>query len=245
MKEYETRKRVKAAKIIGTRNDTHGSGDVNALLLDDGGLFHVRAGWWKAKEAAIGGYLVVYQDGYASFSPAAPFEQSATLIQNAEPALSLENAKAIVDTKTAPRVTLDGIKAAIDTVDYLRHDTLTICVLTMRNSFKVVGKAAPADARNFDYQVGQRFAYDDAFKQLWPLMGFALCEQLHHIHQLRDLPNKDRLALFAQDTRRDPATDERAPTPLEAAIAANAPADPEREKATAAEANSDEPDQAA
>ena len=235
MQEYETRKRVKAAKIIGTRNNTHGSGDVNAVLLDNGEMFHVREGWWKAKEAAVGGYLVVYPDGYASYSPPEPFERSATAIKNNEPALSLENAKAIVDTKTAPRVTLDGIKAAIDAVDYLRHDTLTICVLTMRNGFKVVGKAAPADPRNFDYQVGQRFSYDDAFKQLWPLMGFALCEQLHAAPAT--VANVAALAARAAAP---------APTPLEALAAAPATAaDPEAEKATATLASADEPDQAA
>jgi hypothetical protein len=193
MKEYQTTKRVKAAKIIATRNNTHGSGDVNAVILDDGELFHVREGWWKAKEAAIGGYLVIYQDGYASYSPAEPFEKSATVIR--EPATSLEQAQAIVETKTAPRITKDTITNAIESVVYAVHfNTLTLCLLKMKNGFIVVGKAAPADARNFDAEVGKRFAYEDAFKQLWPLMGFALCDYLTEQKAIRELSNKDRLA---------------------------------------------------
>jgi hypothetical protein len=95
-----------------------------------------------------------------------------------EPAVSLPGAQAIVETKTAPRLTLDSIKAQIFSVDYLRHGTLTICVVTMKNGFNVIGKAAPADPANYDAAVGERYAYEDAVKQLWHLEGYLLCERL-------------------------------------------------------------------
>lgn len=95
-----------------------------------------------------------------------------------EPEISLSDAQAKVETKTAPRVTLDGIKTNIFEVRYLFDGTLTIAVVEMRNGFKVLGKAAPADARNFDPEVGQRYAYEDAIKQLWALEGYLLCERL-------------------------------------------------------------------
>lgn len=58
-------------------------------------------------------------------------------------------------------------------------DVLTITIITMKNGFTVIGKSAPADAGNFDAAAGAKFAREDAIRQLWPLMGFALRDRLH------------------------------------------------------------------
>jgi len=97
---------------------------------------------------------------------------------NSEPTVSLTEAQAIVETKTAPKVTVDSIKAKIATTAYLYHGLLTICVIEMRNGFKFVGKSAPASPENFDLEVGKRYAYEDAFKQIWSHEGYVLREQL-------------------------------------------------------------------
>lgn len=55
---------------------------------------------------------------------------------------------------------------------------LSICLLVMRNGFTIVGKSAPASAANFDPELGRKFAYEDAVRQLWPLMGYALRDRL-------------------------------------------------------------------
>jgi hypothetical protein len=55
---------------------------------------------------------------------------------------------------------------------------LTICILVHKNGFTVIGKAAPASPENFDPKVGRQFAYEDAIRQLWPLMGFSLRDKL-------------------------------------------------------------------
>lgn len=95
----------------------------------------------------------------------------------------------------APRVSLKDIEAAIDcrydfTAGKAIHATLkpetmpeslrvlSICILVMRNGFTVIGKSAPASADNYDMELGIQFAYEDAVRQLWPLMGFALREKL-------------------------------------------------------------------
>jgi hypothetical protein len=96
---------------------------------------------------------------------------------------------------THPRVMLADIEAAISQkffltgydaakasdslsspVDELK--TLTLCVLVMDNGFTVLGKSAPASPQNFNAELGRRFAYEDAVRQLWPLMGFALRDKL-------------------------------------------------------------------
>jgi hypothetical protein len=96
-----------------------------------------------------------------------------------EPKLTLSEAKAVVETKTAPRVTEESIKAKIFSVEYIVNgNLLTICIITMHNRFMVHGVSAPASPSNFDADVGKRYAYDNAFKQLWQLEGYLLREKL-------------------------------------------------------------------
>jgi Phage protein (N4 Gp49/phage Sf6 gene 66) family len=53
---------------------------------------------------------------------------------------------------------------------------VSICTLVMRNGFVVIGKSAPLDPANFNAELGQKFAYEDAVRQLWPLFAFAKLE---------------------------------------------------------------------
>lgn len=57
-------------------------------------------------------------------------------------------------------------------------DVLTICLLVTHNGFTLIGKSAPASPDNFDPELGRKLAYEDAVRQLWPLMGYALREKL-------------------------------------------------------------------
>jgi hypothetical protein len=57
-------------------------------------------------------------------------------------------------------------------------DLLTICIMVLANGFVVIGKSAPASPENFDETKGRTFAREDAIRQLWPLMGFALRDRL-------------------------------------------------------------------
>lgn len=95
---------------------------------------------------------------------------------------------------TAPRVSLADMNAAIVSEHYVNAGNairtlepldfdhplslLTMCFLTMRNGFTVVGKSAPASPENFDEAKGKTFAREDAIRQLWPLMGFSLRDRL-------------------------------------------------------------------
>lgn len=111
---------------------------------------------------------------------------------NAAEALSAKGA-------TAPRVSIADIENSIAEVHYVNAgmaadaysdtsmdytsgthplDLLTLCFLVCKNGFTVVGKSAPASRENFDPEKGRTFAYEDAVKQLWPLMGYALRDRL-------------------------------------------------------------------
>lgn len=92
----------------------------------------------------------------------------------------------------APRVQLKDIEGAIkarydttaanavgtDVPRCRELDLLSMCILVMNNGFTVIGKSAPASAENFNADLGRKFAYEDAVRQLWPLMGFALRDRL-------------------------------------------------------------------
>lgn len=88
---------------------------------------------------------------------------------------------------THPRVSLHDIESAIASHHYIQgaaitgevgDHILTICLIKMKNGFIVIGKAAPASPENYNIAIGKKFAYEDAIRQLWPLMGFALREKL-------------------------------------------------------------------
>jgi hypothetical protein len=57
-------------------------------------------------------------------------------------------------------------------------ELLTFCVLVLRNGFTVTGKSACASPKNFDAEIGRKIARENAVQKMWPLMGYALKEQL-------------------------------------------------------------------
>ena len=96
-----------------------------------------------------------------------------------EPTMTLDQAQTKVVTLTFPKVTKESIEAKIADTRYLFDGVLTICIIEMENGFKATGKAAPASPENFDPEVGKRYAYEDAFRSLWPVEGYLLCETIY------------------------------------------------------------------
>jgi len=84
---------------------------------------------------------------------------------------------------TAPRVTPDDIDNAIDDVAAIQYHqfpgtTVTVACVHLKNGYTVVGKSACASLENFDVELGRKIAVNDAKQQLWPLLGYALREEL-------------------------------------------------------------------
>ena len=55
---------------------------------------------------------------------------------------------------------------------------LTFCVLVLRNGFTVTGESACVSLENFDAEVGRKIARQNAAQKVWPLMGYALKNEL-------------------------------------------------------------------
>lgn len=94
---------------------------------------------------------------------------------------------------TAPRVTPDRIEAVIScehtftvgaALRALGHptndafDLLTICALKLINGFTVTGESACASPENFDAEVGEKIARENARQKIWALEGYLLKSQL-------------------------------------------------------------------
>lgn len=73
------------------------------------------------------------------------------------------------------------LKDSIKAVDFHIHEgsQLTICIITMLNGYTVTGQSACADPKMFDREVGEKFAFADAEKKIWPLLGYVLKEKLY------------------------------------------------------------------
>lgn len=82
--------------------------------------------------------------------------------------------------KVAPRLTPAHIDGCIASEAYyvFPGTTLTICALTLRNGFQVVGESAAASPANFDEMIGRKIARDNARNKIWVLEGYVLKSKL-------------------------------------------------------------------
>jgi Phage protein (N4 Gp49/phage Sf6 gene 66) family len=80
----------------------------------------------------------------------------------------------------APRLTPALIDATItgEAFHVFPGTTLTVCALTLRNGFVVVGESAAASPANFDAELGKKIARDNARNKIWALEGYVLRERL-------------------------------------------------------------------
>lgn len=114
--------------------------------------------------------------------------RQATPPESDTPSLSESDRASAAVQKTPNRVTLESMVARIKHKSFLYPQTIphmTICVLVLENGFSLVGKSAPADADNFDEELGRRFSYEDALRQMWPLEAYLLREYMFQAENTR------------------------------------------------------------
>lgn len=83
---------------------------------------------------------------------------------------------------TAPRVTPQRIDEVIASESFhvFPGSCLTVCCLTLANGFPVTGESACASPENFNAEIGQRVARENAKQKIWALEGYLLKQQLHN-----------------------------------------------------------------
>lgn len=94
---------------------------------------------------------------------------------------------ALLEASPAPRVTKEGIKARIEEAFFTKIGlTLTHCRIVLDNGFSVSGESACVNAANYNEEIGNKIAYDNAFAKLWQLYGFLLAENNLRARTLED-----------------------------------------------------------
>ena len=79
-----------------------------------------------------------------------------------------------------PTVTMASIHNKIKGATYtlLGDGRTTICLLTLENGHSIIGKSACVCVENYNQALGEKYAFEDAVNQIWPLEGYLLQEQL-------------------------------------------------------------------
>ncbi|MEW4568018.1 Gp49 family protein [Tautonia sp. JC769] len=92
--------------------------------------------------------------------------------------ISDEKLNELLAASPAERVTKEYMESRIAKTDFhCLGETVTICSITLDNGYSVRGESACVKPENYNQQIGEKIAFDNAFRQLWPLFGFLLAEK--------------------------------------------------------------------
>jgi hypothetical protein len=83
----------------------------------------------------------------------------------------------------APRLTPDLINQSWTKKQFhvFEESCLTVCCLTLKNGFTVTGESACASPENFNREIGEKIAFDNALNKVWALEGYLLKERLSKV----------------------------------------------------------------
>ena len=81
----------------------------------------------------------------------------------------------------ARRLTPDLINDTIQAEAFhvFEGSQLTVCCLTLTNGFTVTGESACASPENFNVELGEKIARENARNKIWALEGYLLKQELH------------------------------------------------------------------
>lgn len=84
------------------------------------------------------------------------------------------------------RLTPQDLDDMIVGVEYLRPQigTLTICVLTLSNGCTLTGQSNVIDPDNYDRELGEKAAFNNAKGKIWEAEGYALKRDLERMPEL-------------------------------------------------------------
>ena len=79
---------------------------------------------------------------------------------------------------------LDGIKEAMPSsyatmTAYPKFDMHLFCIITLKNGFQVSGENICVSRKNYNRQMGEQFAKQNAMDKLWLVFGYELTDRLY------------------------------------------------------------------
>lgn len=83
------------------------------------------------------------------------------------------------EEKVPSKVFMSDMLARVKKATYtlMPGTTTTFCQLEMVNGYTVWGKSACVDPNKYSQALGEKYAFEDAVNQLWPLEGYLLAER--------------------------------------------------------------------
>lgn len=80
---------------------------------------------------------------------------------------------------TVTKGALEHLVAQSKTEYAVFDSKLTVAVITLPSKFKVIGQSSCVDANNFDKELGEKYALENATEKLWELEGYLLANDLY------------------------------------------------------------------
>ena len=116
------------------------------------------------------------------------------------------SAMALVSALPERKLTKEFLESEIKEVQYQRlSGTITHCTIVTKSGFTFTGESACVDPNNFNQEIGEQVAYDNAFEKMWTPYGFWLHKALAD-HDNRLQPPSDDNKIEAQDVIPEGAT---------------------------------------
>lgn len=99
--------------------------------------------------------------------------------------LGVITAMALVAALPERKLTKEFLESEIGNVDYVRiGEKTTHCTITTKSGFTFTGESACVDPNNYNKELGEKFAYEQAFEKMWMPYGFWLHKALAEFDNL-------------------------------------------------------------
>lgn len=112
---------------------------------------------FKEEKSGQSGYGVIYENGYQSWSPKDVFE------------------KAYIEVGNENKITIDNVKSFIKTTEVTKiGDKTTLVRAILVNGYEIIEHSSCVDPKNYDEEVGTKYAMQKIESKVWMLLGFLL-----------------------------------------------------------------------
>ena len=99
--------------------------------------------------------------------------------------LGVITAMALVATLPERKLTKEFLESEIKEVQYQRlSGTITHCTIVTKSGFTFTGESACVDPNNYNKELGEKYAYENAFEKMWMPYGFWLHKALAEFDNL-------------------------------------------------------------
>ena len=103
--------------------------------------------------------------------------------------LGVISAMALVAALPGRKLTKEFLESEVKMVEFNHFgETNTHCTITTKSGFVFTGESACVDPTNYDEDIGNKIAYDNAFGKMWMPYGFWLHKALAEQPKSDDLP---------------------------------------------------------